>query len=78
MTAYRVWYSKVGADQNPPRPWSVKLPDGRCFLEADIVAVAARSAYLETGFELPDGPKGILECDDVVMLEPIPRNGGNQ
>jgi hypothetical protein len=76
LTAYRVWFSRVGSSQVPPRPWHVRLPDGRIFRAADFVAVAARSAFVESGFaELPEGPKGIIECDDVVMVEPIPWSG---
>ncbi|HVJ13839.1 MAG TPA: hypothetical protein VM686_00300 [Polyangiaceae bacterium] len=76
MTPWRVWFSAVGASQEPRRPWAVKHPDGRLFLAAEFVAVAARSSFVDTAFqELPGGPRGILECDDVVLVEPIPWSG---
>ena len=76
MTTWRVWYSKVGADQSPPRPWAVRTPTGAFYLAGGVVTVAARSSFVSAGFSgLPEGPRAILECDDVVMVDPVRREG---
>jgi hypothetical protein len=70
---YRVWFSNVGANQTPRRPWAVQKPDGSCFLAADVTLVTARTVFREEGaMELPSGPRGYLECAGVVMTDSVP------
>jgi len=72
MTPWRVWFSRAGASQALQRPWAVRDPEGQTYLAVDVVMVAARTAFLDAGFrELREGPRGILECDDVVMVSPM-------
>jgi hypothetical protein len=69
MKPWRVWFSAVGASQEPRRPWAVQSPTGELYLAA-TVALVGKSAYRDTAFlELPGGPKGVMECSSVAMID---------
>lgn len=73
MTAWRVWFSAVGASQDPQRPWAVQAPDGSRYLAAAVVAEVARTVFATEGIAVPDGPRGLIECDGVVMVDAVRR-----
>jgi hypothetical protein len=73
MTPWRVWFSAVGASQEPRRPWAVMAPSGALYLAANVGAKVAQTTFSDEAYrELPGGPRGVLECDDVVMVDAVP------
>jgi hypothetical protein len=69
----RVWFSALGASQQPPRPWFVDFDDGSEPMLVQRVDVHGR---IETDFrdeayrELPGGPRGILIVHGEIVIEP--------
>jgi hypothetical protein len=59
----RIWWSRTGADCG--LPWRIEYPDGRIERTSAVrIFGKSRTVNSEEGFELPDGPKGIIEVTD--------------
>lgn len=71
MKPYRVWFSAVGASQEPRRPWAVLTPGGELYLAAGVERIInGRTLFNDAAYmELPGGPRGIVEADGVSMLD---------
>lgn len=66
---YWVWWSRDGAEQG--KPWRVRRPNGE-IVRASLVSFDGngRTVINEGGFDLPDGPRGVIEVDGEVTTWP--------
>lgn len=53
----RVWYDKTDGD----RPWRIRYADGEDARAISVTFEYAETLFKDDAFDLPGGPRGILE-----------------
>ncbi len=71
----RVWFGRTGGDE---RPWFVAYESGAILRAGYVELRNALTIYKADGFaELPEGPKAIIEGEDLLVLNTeVFREGG--